>query len=60
MFKQCVYEIDSDAWPNRSVVCSVSVANVSAGTSTASEDSFRTSNFLQSHDNRPLTCKSFS
>ena len=34
IFKRCVYEIDSN------VVCSINVANVSAGTSMASEGSF--------------------
>ena len=45
MFRRCVYETDSNAWPSRSVVCSISVANVSAGTS--------------SRDKGPITCKTF-
>ena len=58
MFKQRVYEIDNDAWSNRGVAWSINVANVSTGTSTASDDSLQIS-FIpsQSHDNRPITYK---
>ena len=58
MFKQRVYEIDNDTWSNRGVAWSINVANVSTGTSAASDDSLQIS-FIPSlsHDNRPITYK---
>ena len=61
IFKWRVYETDSDAWPKRSLVCWVNVTNVSRGTFTASENSFRTfSNPFQSCDNGSIICKIFA
>ena len=50
VIKQHVFEIYSDNWPSDKMACSVNITNESTGTSTASDDTYRTSFPFQSRD----------